>query len=278
MSFFVDVPKGTLAEAYSKFKSNKLNNIADGGYAYALINYRNMENNIKAGREGKCYCQKCGDTKFLPHITLEADRYYFGVEICKCINADVVKQSFLSSGLANEAENKTFATYIADNEFTQTIKNRAKDYLDYIKANKTPWFYIGGQTGAGKSHICIAIANRFIQNNYKLIYMRWVDVIRQIKSDLGNNDYIKKVKEIQVLYIDDMFKGSVSEYDITLAFEIINFRDSNGLITIISSEMLPEALQRIDSALYYRILANTGEKFMISISPDINKNYRIKCS
>lgn len=276
MGFIVDVPVGTVQEAYVLFNSNKDKGIDDEGYAYALRQYRNEKRIINAAKDGKCYCQKCGDTKFLPHIVYDNGRYYSLLGKCNCINADTVRQAIAESGLINEVGSKTFASFETNTEFTMTVKKKAVDYLKAIKTNKKSWFYIGGQTGAGKSHICIAIANRFFQNNYKLKYMRWIDELRLIKSNLSNTNKIKELKEAEVLYIDDLFKGSVSEYDISLAFEIINYRDSNNLITIISSELIPVDLEKVDSALYGRIRANTGGDFMIGIEPDKNKNYRIK--
>ena len=181
------------------------------------------------------------------------------------------------SGLEREINLKTFATFRTDSEFQKVIKAKAYEYLKAVKENNNPWFYAGGQSGAGKSHICIAIANRFLQNNYKLKYMRWVDELRLIKSNF-NTGKLQEFKECDVLYIDDLFKGTKnpSEYDMGIAFELINYRDSNRLITLISSEMTDSELKAVDEAIHGRIKAHTTDRFMISIKADSSKNYRIK--
>lgn len=261
-------------------KQNTADNIApDDGKTYALTRFKMECNLIDKKKQGHCYCQKCGDTKLIPTVRYYADmnKYYFGFERCNCINAEAVKLAIAESGLEREISIKTFATFRTDNEFQKVIKAKAVEYLKEVKQNKKPWFYAGGQTGAGKSHICIAIANRFLQNNYKLKYMRWVDELRLIKSNF-NSSKLQEFKECDVLYIDDLFKGTKnpSEYDVGIAFELINYRDSNNLITIISSEMTDGELKAVDEAIHGRIKAHATDRFMISIKADESKNYRVK--
>lgn len=235
---------------------------------------------IERARQGYCYCKKCGDTGLLPTKVYDKDlkKFYLCISKCNCVNAEAVRHAIEASGLEKELESKTFAKFKTDTDFRKGIKERACEYIEKINKNNKYWFYIGGQSGAGKSHICTAIANKFLQNNCKLKYMRWVDELRQIKSNFGSSK-IQELKGYDVLYIDDLFKGTKqpSEYDVGVAFEIINYRDSNDLVTIISSELMGEELKSIDEAIHGRIKAHTaGDRFMISIQPDNNKNYRLK--
>lgn len=253
--------------------------VDDSGKDYAFRQLKKERAFIERKKLGNCYCPKCGDTKLIPAVRYYPDlnKYYFGFEVCACINAEAVKAAIAESGLENELKSKNFATFKTDEEYQKFIKAAAIDYLKAIKQNKKTWFYIGGQSGSGKSHICTAIANRFLQNNYKLRYMRWIDELRQMKSNFGSSK-LQEFKECDVLYIDDLFKGSKqpSEYEIGIAFEVFNYRDSNNLITLISSEMTDSKLKNIDEAIHGRIKAHTGNEFMINIQPDENKNYRLK--
>lgn len=251
----------------------------DDGKACAMTRFKMECDLIEKRKQGHCYCQKCGDTKLIPVVRFYPgmNKYYFGLDRCNCINAESVKMAISESGLEREIGLKTFATFKTDSEFQKVIKAKAYEYLKAVKENKRPWFYIGGQSGAGKSHICIAIANRFLQNNYRLKYMRWVDELRLIKSNFSTGK-LQEFKECDVLCIDDLFKGTKnpSEYDIGIAFELINYRDSNNLVTIISSEMTDSELKNVDEAIHGRIKAHATDKFMISIKADGSKNYRIK--
>ena len=106
--------------------------------------------------------------------------------------------------------------------------------------------------------------------------MRWVDELRFIKSNFSTGK-LQEFKECDVLYIDDLFKGTKnpSEYDVGIAFELINYRDSNNLITLISSEMTDSELKAVDEAIHGRIKAHATDGFMISIKADSSKNYRV---
>ncbi len=49
----------------------------------------------------------------------------------------------------------TFNRFQTDTPLQKLIKSTANKYLD---DRSSSWFFIGGQSGAGKSHICTAIA------------------------------------------------------------------------------------------------------------------------
>lgn len=229
---------------------------------------------VSAKREsGNCYCRKCGDLQVIPVLLYCTDlkRWELSMKPCECVTRRAVRKNTEDSGISRELGVKNFHTFKRDTDFRESLYDHALDYLQSIKNGKKTWFYIGGQTGSGKTHLCTAIANRFLQNNYKLKYMRWTDESYKSASERNN---LTQYKEAEILYIDDLFKTSPSEYMIGMAFELINYRDTNDLITIISSELQADALREIDTAIYGRIRMHTGKEFMISISADDDKNYR----
>ena len=96
-----------------------------------------------------------------------------------------------------------------------------------------------------------------------------------------------KLKTVEVLYIDDLFKtgkdlnGKIQRpttADINLAFEIINYRYNNkNLVTIISSERNITEIMDIDEAVGGRIFELSSKKnYAVNISNNMNKNYRRK--
>jgi DNA replication protein DnaC len=84
-----------------------------------------------------------------------------------------------------------------------------------------------------------------------------------------------KLKTIQVLYIDDFFKGKITEADINAMFELLNYRYINRLQTIISSELMFDAIMNVDQAIAGRIKQQAGE-FLIQITKDNGKNFRLR--
>jgi DNA replication protein DnaC len=97
------------------------------------------------------------------------------------------------------------------------------------------------------------------------------------------SEIIGAYKTAEILYIDDLFKvgkaadGSCNPTgaDVSLAFEIINYRYINHLPTIISTEKTPQELVEIDEATGSRIIEMAGGN-VFSIARDAKRNYRLR--
>ena len=72
------------------------------------------------------------------------------------------------------------------------------------------WFYVGGQCGSGKTHICTSIIIELLKKNRDVYYMPWRDEITKLKSVIFNENkygsFIYRLKSVEILYIDDFFK------------------------------------------------------------------------
>lgn len=66
-----------------------------------------------------------------------------------------------------------------------------------------------------------------------------------------------------------------SQADLNLAFELINHRYINRLVTIVSTEHSPQELVSLDEATGSRIIEMAGEH-VYAIAPDMKKNYRLR--
>lgn len=195
-------------------------------------------------------CDKCGNTGY---ILIDRGDYVCSKE-CECMKIRRSMRSIRTSGLADMLERYTFENYQAEDEWRKKIKEFAINFAN----NDTGWFFISGRSGSGKSHICTAICKALIDRGREVKYVIWRDESVALKSCITDQESyqnrINRLKNIPVLYIDDFWKGDITEADIKLTFEIINARylDSKKR-TIISSEMsLPEIL-RVDEAIGGRI-------------------------
>ena len=206
---------------------------------------------------------------------------------CKCAE---VRRSILrmkKSGLKNIIKDYTFDKFVDSDQWQKTIKQAAVEYAK----NPEGWFTIGGQSGAGKTHICTAICREFLLAGRNVMYMLWRDEVVKLKG-LANNpeEYgklIDKYKKADILYIDDLFKtgkgpdGDIQRptgADVNVAFEIINYRSNDpNLLTIISSECTEDDLLDIDEAVGGRIIEKAG-KNAFSIAKNRARNYRLRKS
>lgn len=200
---------------------------------------------------------------------------------CRCMAIRRTLRRARKSGLGNILTDFTFAKYETLEDWQTDIKRTAQMFC---KDETAKWFYIGGQSGAGKSHICTAIAGYYIKQGADCRYMLWRDDAVKLKALVseyeGYQKQIDDFKNIPVLYIDDFLKtqsGSApTQADINLAFELLNYRlMDKEKITIISSEYTIAQALEFDEATIGRIYQQTGA-YKISIPKDINKNYRLR--
>ena len=194
-------------------------------------------------------CQKCQDRGYII-----IDRLTLTVEECECaIKARNLKR-LERSGLSDLAKRYTFDSFKTSEDWQKQAKDKA---LTYLKAPKGAWFFIGGHSGSGKTHLCTAMCNSLINGGADVKYFKWREDTPRIKALINDADRydaeMKKLSDIQVLYIDDFFKGLVSGGDINFAYQLLNDRYNTQRRTIISSELDIESLMKIDEAIAGRI-------------------------
>lgn len=209
------------------------------------------------------------------------DDGYDSLKECSCMPIRKSIRIIKNSGLEKLLDEYTFDKFKTDHSWQKHVKVKALEFIDDTSGN---WFYIGGQIGAGKSHICTAIVSEMMKIGNEALYMRWRDDSITLKKAIMNDgseyaDEIGKYKKVKVLYIDDFFKTEKGRQptsaDINLAFELLNYRYTNkDLITIISSERLINDLIDIDEAIGSRIY-QMSRKYCLEISSDQSKNMRM---
>lgn len=207
---------------------------------------------------------------------------------CKCMETRKMLRKLKKSGLSTNLQKLSFNSFLAEEPWQEALKKAA---LNFTQDDQCSWFFIGGQSGCGKTHLCTAITAYYLGLGKSAHYMLWRDEITKIKSAVTDfAEYSKLVdplKKVDVLYIDDLFKtGNIAKIDssgptiadVNIAFEVLNSRyiDEN-LITIISSELVLKDIAKIDDAVAGRIAEKTGsEKYCLSLPKDSSKNYRYK--
>lgn len=194
---------------------------------------------------------------------------------CKCMHKRKIKRLSEESGMGALLKHKV-KNYIATETWQKNIRDKA---IQYVKSNSQYWFCMLGQSGAGKTHICSAICNALIDQYKDVRYLGWNDFASFYKENLTNQlgkEKMREYQEIEILYIDDLFKGADSDYDIkNIAFDLINYRYNNRLKTIISSECSFNQLCSHDEAIAGRI-SEMCNQYMITIPKNSGNNYRLK--
>lgn len=253
-------------EQYEQFKVDTLNE---------TVGNRNKDDGY--------ICHECKNKGYIAKLEMRNGRYYQVLSDCKCIPVRNTIMKMIRSGLRDVISECTFDKWEATEDWQRSVKAAA---IEYAK-NPKGWFFIGGQPGCGKTHLCTAICRELLLEGKNLKYMQWREDAAKLKGNTNDTERREKLtnefKTVKALYIDDLFKtgknqdGSVqrpTSADINLAFEILNYRyNKPDSITIISSELTAEALLDIDEAIGSRICERSKP---LNISRNIARNYRLR--
>ena len=171
---------------------------------------------------------------------------------CECRQVRQAEEILKKSGISEEFRNKRFNNfnYKEAYMYTKNFKSLEKERCNSIM--------FMGQVGAGKSHLSLAIANELMEDGVGVVYMSYREVITRLKQNIMDEVYYHRVmgkyKNARVLLIDDLFKGKVTESDINIMFELLNFRYFNKLPVIVSCEMDVDRILSVDEAIGSRLV------------------------
>ncbi|WP_085829374.1 ATP-binding protein [Clostridium massiliodielmoense] len=239
------------------------------------LNHQNQKSQKTLTPQISYKCSKCRDTGWIigkDNLTMTR---------CKCQEGEITKRQWISRGINPEKTDKTFGNFKAWNDTSMTAKSTATSYykkFDDIRNSKQNSILFCGQVGSGKTHLSIALALNFIKKGINVIYMPYRDVVTALKQNMIDYEYYKreisKYQLAEILLIDDLFKGKVTESDVNITFEIINYRYLNRLPIIVSTEFIIERMLNFDEGVGSRIYEMCKE-FIVQIEGKEN-NYRLK--
>ena len=174
---------------------------------------------------------------------------------CACMAKRRSLRRMRKSGLLGLLNCYTFDAFRTPEPWQKQARERA---IDFAANGWGRWFVITGTPGTGKTHLCTAIAGAMLEAGREVRYMLWRTEAPRLKAIVNDREEyereINQLKEAEVLYIDDFFKGSVSDADINLAFELLGDRyNKKSGSTMLSSEKTVEELLDIDEAIGSRI-------------------------
>jgi len=127
----------------------------------------------------------------------------------------------------------------------------------YLKACEKIGFYLHGRTGSGKTTLAAAMLKACWREQIPGAFVSFQDWLIDATADRKTlPSYLKKIKETEgLLVLDDMFFGDLSDYVAKIIYAIINYRESNSLPFIITSNLdIGEIQESSDPRVVSRIL------------------------
>lgn len=245
---------------------------------------KRIHNTTSQNPKTKYKCSICKDTGW--KITKEGT-----CKKCECIEIEHLKKLWESFGV-NSNQVKKLKDYKPFDNLTTLAKENAIRYVknfDEIKNTEENSYGLFGQPGAGKTHIILAIGAALLNKNIAVVYMPYLEAMRELKANTNDDEYYLKLSRrycnAKLLIIDDLFKDKVrngqlirgatlNEADIKHILPIINYRYLNHLPTIYSTECNPQILLDLDEASAGRILEPCNNHMVIFKGSQYN--YRMR--
>lgn len=249
----------------SYFKSDK--------YRRYLQSKADFYNNSVEGELKHYNCEICKNKGFLMKITEELNEISVP---CECLAYRECYKAIEESGIdPEELKRMTFDNFTHREEWQTKLKYTALRYIQDVN-NVSGWLFLSGQSGCGKTHLCTAVCDILLHNGYKVKYITW----RKLCRDIGTNKYktdevdkiMKDITDSDVLYIDDFLKSEKPEKDI--AIEVLNARYASRKPTVISTEHDIESLKAIDEAIAGRI-NEMAKNHKAQVLKKEGRNYRL---
>lgn len=221
-------------------------------------------------------CEICKNKGYIQF--LDQGRYVT-IKYCECMEKRKIVKRALASGLGDYLK-KTLNDFEATEEWQKVNKIKA---FNFIKehSNDNVWFMAIGTSGSGKTLLCSIVANHLLYKaGRNVTYLTWTDFISRLKRDVMGDQTnevsknLEDIKNVDILFLDELIK-KYNETDLKYLIEIINYRYTNDLKTIITSEKVLNELLDIDEATFSRAVEKC-EGYFINIPKDRKKNYRLK--
>lgn len=224
-------------------------------------------------------CPKCKDTGMIMYRDDEGRE--FG-KWCECREKRLALSLLKSSGITEEDTKKGFADFQTFNESglvfaKQTAARYVKQFAE-IRDTRNNSLLLCGASGRGKTTLGMAVANSLIKSCVGVRYMPYRDEMTRLKQeitdDFAYNEHINKLKGAKVLFIDDMLKGKITDSDVNILYEILNYRYLERLPVIVSTEKLTNELLDFDEAIGSRLL-EMCKGYVVTFDKSI-PNYRLR--
>lgn len=226
-------------------------------------------------------CELCGGTTWIFYTD---DRGYEFAKPCKCRQRVISNNLLSASGISYADSKKGFNSFETFNEkdlveAKATAVNYFKEFKD-LEDKRNNSILICGSSGRGKTTLGLAITNNLINSNIQVRYMPYRDVITSLKQHITAegkeiyNDTMFRLQNARVLFIDDLLKGKVTESDINIMFEIINYRYLQKKPVIVSTEKTIEELLEFDEAIGSRLI-EMSKGHIITFGDNV-PNYRLR--
>jgi DNA replication protein DnaC len=208
-------------------------------------------------------CQECGGAGFLRRELPLGHPDFGKAVLCRCVEEESAEsrrdrlQRYSSLGPLTRL---TFANLIErgrsvnprDQEQFRRLVLDAKAFAEEPEG----WMLVHGASGAGKTHVAAAIANRCIERGQPALFVVVPDLLDHLRaaynpgSELSYDSLFDQVRNAPVLILDDLGTQNSTSWAQEKLFQVLNHRYNSRLPTVVTTNL---TLERLDERLRMRL-------------------------
>ncbi|MBQ8926456.1 MAG: ATP-binding protein [Clostridia bacterium] len=208
-------------------------------------------------------CPVCNDTGVV------------GNHYCDCFKRLVKSLQTENLNAVSPAGDSTFDNFnlayyqgVTDPETGVDAYSRMGQIVSYCEAYaedfglSSPSLILYGNTGLGKTHLSLAIANKAIEKGFNVVYGSAHNLLSEIEKEhfgrLKTDDSPEdNVLNADLLILDDLGAEFSTSFTVSMVYNIINTRILKGLPTIISTNLwYDEISDKYGNRVYSRIIGS----------------------
>lgn len=204
--------------------------------------------------------------------------------LCKCLKAKADQEEAdmrEKKRLEEIRENKAHGikeirwremTFDKSDEDLATEKNYCSKFSEMYKMD-AGLIFLGG-VGVGKTYRAACIANRLLDDGYKVLMINITSLCMEIQACYNKQEYIDSLNSYDLLIIDDIGSERKTEYMIEIVYSIIDARYRSGKPLIVTTNLSMKDLTNAEDIRLQRTYDRISEKCPMPIM--VNGNGRRK--
>jgi DNA replication protein DnaC len=241
-----------------------------------------MPTTSSTDEQGNSPCPLCGGLGFVrENVPIEHPN--FGKLFpCSCRLAELEQsrlQRLRSLSNLEHLSRMTFDTFVPEGYGLPPDKatnlHLAYDIAWQYAESPKGWLILFGGYGCGKTHLAAAIANRAVERGQAVLFVVVPDLLDHLRATFGPNSPVsyderfEEVRSAPLLILDDLGTQSSTAWAEEKLFQILNYRYTARLPTVISSN---QRLEEIDLRTRSRMVDPDVAEIVTILAPDFRRS------
>ena len=210
-------------------------------------------------------CTKCSDTGFVNGYP------------CDCLKREIGKVGAEKLNAQSQLALCSFETFslhyyrdLPEEQYRsmQQIYYRCRDYAEHFDPDTSESILMIGQTGLGKTHLSLSIANELLRRGFSVVYdsmgalMLRLDNEKFRSSGENSDDTLSLLLSCDLLILDDFGTEFDSKFSRSIAYTLINSRMCVGKPLIVNTNCSTKQLEeRYGMRVLSRLISSINLQF-----------------